>query len=111
MSTGGGAPVNAADFKLNMPNNTGSVYIVRACGAVNIGDGLTQSEASTPPDCPLGSFDVEVARNEGEVHALNHVGVININDASCHSTRTAACMNNNVPFVPFVVGAPPHEHA
>ena len=103
-----GAPANAAaELKLNMPNNTGTVYIIRACGAVNIGDGITQSEASTPPDCPLGSFNVEAARNEGELHALNHVGVINVNGSS----TTMSCVHNTPPFVPFVVGAPPHEQA
>ena len=106
MSTGGGAPVNAAaDFKLNMPNNTGTVYIIQACGAVNIGDGITQREAGTLPDCPLGSFEVDAPRNEGEIHALANVGVMNICGAS------AAARVHNVPFVPFVVGAPPHESA
>ena len=99
----GGAPVDAAAIRVNMPNNTGTVYVIRACGTLNVGDGVAKSEASTPPDCPHVHFEVEVSHNEGEVHVLANVGAINIGGAT-----TAACMSNNVAYV---VGAPPHEQA
>ena len=98
----GGARVNAADIKLNVPNNTGAVYFLHAVGAANFGEGIMKSEAGTPPDCPPGCFELDAPGNQGEINALSAVGIINICGAR------PACASN----VAYVVGAPPqHEQA